>query len=218
MAVERDDRGKRSDTLKDDLTKAVKGKLTGPRKHSKDEGVKVTQVMGFLGIPQENSVVKLSPEPKRGKEPPEGASYAVKDPDKPIEVNPAPDGTEANIEHWGYHLIANIVDGTETIDDYNVVSKFLEEMVKVLEMRAIGKPIVLNITGAEGRGVTGIQILTTSHISIHSDSDKLTAYIDIFSCAPYDHKMALKHIKKTFKPKHISYLWLYRDAGMWPKK
>lgn len=216
----KDDRGKRSDSLKKDLKDAFQSKATGPRKRSKEEGVKVTQIMGFLGLPQEHNVVKLPPEPKQGKEPPEGASYAVKDPDQPIEIDAElrPGDTDANEEHWGYHLVVDIADGNENIGKHKAIAEFLASMVVELKMRPIGKPIVLDITGQEGRGVTGVQILTTSHISIHTDDDKWTAYIDVFSCAPYDHKIALKHIEKTFKPKHMGYVWLYRDAGKWPHK
>ena len=83
--VERDDRGKRSDSLRDDLKKA--SKPTGPRHRSGKEGIKVTQIMGLLGIKHENTNLSIPSEPSQGNEPPEGVSYAVEDPDEPIEVD-----------------------------------------------------------------------------------------------------------------------------------
>lgn len=125
-------------------------------------------------------------------------------------------------KHWGYHLVVDCSDCNHDVDNPKIVSKFLTELVKELKMIAVGKPIVHQFKGErveEGRGTSGVQIITTSSITFHSDDDQWSAYIDVFSCKEFHPKSVLKMIVKHFKPKHMIPLFLYRDASpKWPEK
>lgn len=150
------------------------------------------------------------------------AVRATEKPNKPIELEdkPKPRGPEGG--HWGYHLLLDVSECNKKIDDEKAVILFLKDMVKLLKMTPIGEPIVVRVDtkekGESARGMSAIQIITTSHISIHGDDDEWSAYIDIFSCAPYDPKVAIECVKKHFEPKHVGDIWIERDSGSWPKK
>jgi S-adenosylmethionine/arginine decarboxylase-like enzyme len=132
--------------------------------------------------------------------------------DRPLKADPKE-------EHWGYHLIMDMSHCNKDIDKPEVIKKFLKQMVKDLDMTAVGEPIIKHFdTPPYGRGTTGVQILTTSTITFHSDDEKWSLYLDVFSCKSYDPKVVFDAVKKYFAPKHIGHKWLYRDAGDWPRK
>jgi S-adenosylmethionine decarboxylase len=122
-------------------------------------------------------------------------------------------------EHWGYHLILDCSGCNQKVDDPPTVTAYLKEMVQALKMVAVGEPLVHQFTGGEeGRGTTGIQIITTSSFTFHSDDDADQAYIDIFSCKEFEPQTAIDLTDRYFEPKRCGAFWLYRDAGPWPEK
>lgn len=144
---------------------------------------------------------------------------ATEQPNKPIEVEDQPKNISGKRQHWGYHLILDVSECSHGIDDPAYVVQFIKELVVALKMKPIGEPIVVKVDDAvDGRGTSAVQIITTSTITFHGDDDEWSAYIDVFSCAPYDPKVAIDLVHKYFQPKHVGDIWLYRDAGSWPRK
>jgi S-adenosylmethionine/arginine decarboxylase-like enzyme len=84
-------------------------------------------------------------------------------------------------KYWGYHLILDIFGCNENVNTPTVVKLFLEHLVKELRMSPIGPPQVIYVDWDGGRGVTGVQIITTSTITFHGDAKGNKAYIDVFS-------------------------------------
>lgn len=121
-------------------------------------------------------------------------------------------------QHWGYHLLLDISHCNEKIDDEKSVEAFLKDLVQTLKMKPIGPPTIVKVHGEQGRGLTAVQIITTSTITFHGDDEEWCVYLDIFSCKAFDPKQAVKLVKEYFKPKRIGKFFLYRDAGRWPKK
>jgi S-adenosylmethionine/arginine decarboxylase-like enzyme len=130
-------------------------------------------------------------------------------------VRPVPEEKES---HWGYHLIVDASGCNKAVDDPDEVANYLKEMVKALKMKAVGDPIICQFTNPRGRGTSGVQIITESSITFHSDDEKWQAYIDVFSCKTFEPKVALDLTMKCFAPKHMGKLWLHRDAGPWPER
>jgi S-adenosylmethionine decarboxylase len=192
------------------------------------------QAQSSPGRPADPGVnTKASPNPER-------------DSLEPIEVDDVAgkDDEQAGEQHWGYHLIVDMSRCNRNINDNKAISRFFDELVTKLGMQKLGGPtiygppsdqggilstvlnflkkyfgaIFYDVSGVKGRGVTAFQVITTSHISFHSDDDEWSVYCDVFSCAPYDPEVAIECVKKWFAPKHLGLLWLYRDAGKWPEK
>lgn len=137
---------------------------------------------------------------------------------KPIEVEDYKKPQGDPKQHWGYHLVLDVSECSHGIDDPQYVVQFIKHLVQALKMKPIGEPIVVQVNDTDGRGTSAVQIITTSTITFHGDDDEWSAYIDVFSCAPYDPKVAIDLVHQYFKPKHVGDLWLYRDAGSWPRK
>ncbi|SRR5579885_1752959 len=137
----------------------------------------------------------------------------------PVEVDDVPSKPlGGRRQHWGYHLILDISGCNHAIDDPAKVKAFLAELVAALKMKTLAPPVVVRVKGEDGRGVTAVQLITTSSITFHGDDDRWCAYIDVFSCKPFAPKTALDLVRTYFQPKHVGKLWLFRDAGRWPER
>lgn len=160
--------------------------------------------------------------PLKGEESTKDGYSSIRDvekPNKPIEIEDVKKPIKGKKKHWGYHLLMDAGGCNDGVDDEVVVEKFLKQLVKEIKMKPIGDPMIVRVDSKkEGRGVSGVQLIESSTITFHGDMEGYAAYIDVFSCAPFDPKVAIACVHKFFKPKHIGDLWVERDAADWPKK
>jgi S-adenosylmethionine decarboxylase len=104
-------------------------------------------------------------------------------------------------EPFGPHLTFDIkCNETSALSDYNKIFKFLHELPEKIGMTKITQPYVFPYSGLvpEDEGITGVVIIAESHISIHTFPLKNYAFIDIFSCKPFDWSNISDIIKETF--------------------
>lgn len=132
-----------------------------------------------------------------------------------------------NFKDWPHLLCTGLGCSARRINDLTVIHDFLYDMPEKLGMQRLGTPVVYKITKKNGidPGITGTQIITTSHISIHSflstsKSKKPEAIaekvkkpliiMDVFSCKNFDVDLAVKFFCTTFKPKKLEKALIYR--------
>lgn len=102
----------------------------------------------------------------------------------------------------GKHLIVDMHDCR--MPNHAELYEFIDELVKLIKMNKLISPYV--VKGApDNPGITGFVIIETSHIAIHTFEDTNTIALDIYSCKPFNHIIALNAIKKTFETKKITY-------------
>ena len=83
--------------------------------------------------------------------------------------------------------------------DPTAVDAALRALVKELAMRVLAGPLVAEETGPpEKTGVSGVVILYESHIAIHTYPCLREAFVDVFSCKPYDPKLVAKVLASLF--------------------
>lgn len=90
----------------------------------------------------------------------------------------------------------------KTIRDANKIKEFVRKLVKLIDMKAFGEPIVVNF-GEEERvaGFSMMQLIETSLISGHFANQSGNVYLDVFSCKKYDPRKAAEFAKKFFEAK-----------------
>lgn len=115
-------------------------------------------------------------------------------------------------DHWGYHLLVDMSGCNDDINDINIVVKFVKELVILLDMKPIGDTIAYYIDDETGKGVTAVQIITTSTITFHGDDIGKCVYLDVFSCKPYDSDSVLTLVDKYFSPTNKKHQFLHRDT------
>ena len=111
-------------------------------------------------------------------------------------------------EPFGPHLTFDIkCQDTTALNDYNKIFKFLYELPDQIGMTKITQPYVFPYSGLvpEDEGITGVVIIAESHISIHTFPLKNYAFIDIFSCKPFDWSNISDIIKQTFNVNEMEF-------------
>ena len=98
--------------------------------------------------------------------------------------------------------------------DEQLVEQFLLDCPSQLKMTRITEPKVLRYDApkAEDAGVSGFVIIAESHISIHTFPRRDYVNIDIFSCVPFEHQLALEQVKSLFEFQEVK-TWLL-DRGL----
>ena len=84
------------------------------------------------------------------------------------------------------------------------LARFVAELCELIQMRAYGETLVVHF-GEEERvaGYSMVQLIETSLISGHFANLTNAAYIDIFSCKPYDPRRATRFTKEYFRAESI---------------
>ena len=108
--------------------------------------------------------------------------------------------TENGVTYAGMHLLIDLW-GCENLDDPDFIENALSEAA-----RAAGATILHAHTHhfSPYGGVTGVLVLSESHISIHTWPEKGYAAIDVFMCGACDPREALPALKRAFQPESVS--------------
>jgi|WetSurMetagenome_2_1015567.scaffolds.fasta_scaffold53523_2 S-adenosylmethionine/arginine decarboxylase-like enzyme len=79
------------------------------------------------------------------------------------------------------------------------IKKFIKEICKVINMKLVGKSRIKRFGKGRLKGISALQFIETSSITIHFDEIKNRAFIDIFSCRDFNTKKAEIFSKEYFK-------------------
>ena len=90
--------------------------------------------------------------------------------------------------------------------------KWLKNLVKTIDMKIVGGPYTAYVTKEGNRGITGVVMIETSHISIHIWDETTPALVqcDIYSCAEFQQGEVIMHLG-IMKPKKIEYMMVDRS-------
>ena len=107
--------------------------------------------------------------------------------------------TRNGLTYAGSHLIIDLWDA-EGLDDRNRIEQALIDAVN-----AAGATL-LHIhlhTFSEGGGISGVAVLSESHISVHTWPERGYAAFDVFMCGDAEPRKALGVFKDAFSPGRI---------------
>ena len=115
---------------------------------------------------------------------------------------------------WGKHLIIDMSAGDrERVQSAQHISRFVETLVETIGMRAYGAPLLEHFAEhlPEAAGYSLVQLIETSAITGHF-CDLSGDAIDIFSCKDFDAELAVEVVRAAFRPQHINFITLVRQA------
>lgn len=116
---------------------------------------------------------------------------------------------------WGYHLCIDAAGcDIPSVTNAEHITRFSKELVKRIDMKAYGEPQVVHFAehSIDKAGYTLVQLIETSNITAHFIDCNGDAYIDVFSCKPFDNQIVKDTVKEFFKPKSMRETYLIRQA------
>ena len=116
----------------------------------------------------------------------------------------------AGVIYYGKHLIVTAKGCNKNILDISAITKFLATLTKRIDMVAYGDPVVARFGQGIEIGISAVQLIETSAITIHTNDSARDMYLDVFSCKTFDEEKAIAFIKKTFSPKSMNQQVLLR--------
>ena len=105
---------------------------------------------------------------------------------------------------YGPHLMLDLGECNSTrLDDLEACFGLLNKLPIKIGMTKITQPHVFRYEAAipEDSGITGVVIIAESHISLHTYPKKNFAFIDLFSCKPFNVEVAKDYIIEFFQSK-----------------
>ncbi len=107
------------------------------------------------------------------------------------------------MESLGIHILAEFYEcDVKAINDVKIVEEALLQAAKVAKATVIGSSFHI----FEPHGVSGVVVISESHLAIHSWPQYAYAAVDIFTCGEDVNPMdAFEYLKKRFKTKNATY-------------
>jgi len=111
------------------------------------------------------------------------------------------------------HIIIR-AEVSEPITNRNKAIKFLNRIIKAIDMKAMYGPTATYCKMAGNRGVTAFAIIETSHIALHiwDEVNPALVQLDVYSCSDFEPKKVLD-ILQELKPTKIEHKYLDREKG-----
>lgn len=114
-------------------------------------------------------------------------------------------------KHWGKSTSINLCDCDLTlISDPEAIKQFVKKLVKVVDMVAHGPCYIDRFGVGSLEGISAMQFIETSSITVHCDEPGRRVFVDLFSCKDYDAVKARKFSKEFFKAKKVETRTLIR--------
>lgn len=117
--------------------------------------------------------------------------------------------------YWGHHLILDCRGGdVNAVRDRSTIVAWVRRLVVDIDMQAYGEPVCEHFAthDPDAAGYSVVQLIETSSITGHFVDRNGDAYIDIFSCKPFDIDTARSVVDEYFRPAAIRVTYLTRQA------
>lgn len=114
---------------------------------------------------------------------------------------------------FGYELVMDLSDcDLSVMRSKKKLTEYVNKLCKLIKMKKYGK-VQLPYFGLEKpqtKGYSLLQFIETSSITGHFSEHWRKSYINIFSCKPYNHRLAANFTKKFFGSKSAKIRFLVR--------
>jgi len=115
------------------------------------------------------------------------------------------------------HLIIR-AEANRVPTDEKKLTIWMKDFIASINMKILMGPYVKYCEMEGNRGITGIAVIETSHITIHvwDEPNPALMQIDVYSCAEFDPYRIAEKIKADFDVVKIDYKYLNRETGLKP--
>ena len=106
--------------------------------------------------------------------------------------------------YYGKHLMMTAVSCNERLLDIPTVTEFLKSLVPSIDMTAYGEPLVARFGEGIEEGISGVQLIITSAIMLHTNDTARDMYLDVFSCKWFDEAVVRDVVNAFFSPEEFT--------------
>jgi S-adenosylmethionine/arginine decarboxylase-like enzyme len=120
---------------------------------------------------------------------------------------------------WGYHCSLDLAGcDKKKITDREHLLTWVKTLVEAIDMKAYGEPEAVHFAEHDpGKaGYTVSQLIETSNICGHFVDATGEAYIDVFSCKPFDVDVVAEVCGEFFRPQAGDLMMRKRGASLPP--
>lgn len=115
-------------------------------------------------------------------------------------------GAPAADRVYGWELVLDLGGcDLDVITSAERLAVFATELCLLIGMRAYGPPVVerFGLASAKTAGYTLVQLIETSSIVAHFSDAWRTAYVNVFSCRPFDAEIAAGFVAGFFGAEQV---------------
>lgn len=114
------------------------------------------------------------------------------------------------VHYYGKHLVLSATNCNENLLSADVIARFLRDLVDRIDMVAYGDPLVARFGQGIEEGISGVQLIETSAIMVHTNDMARDLYLDVFSCKGYNELDVIAFVREVFETDDINYQTLLR--------
>jgi S-adenosylmethionine/arginine decarboxylase-like enzyme len=113
---------------------------------------------------------------------------------------------------YGKHMLVHLQNCNDNILSIEIVQDFISQLVKNIDMIPFGDCHCFRFGDGEEIGLSAIQLIYTSSITLHTNDMHREGYLDVFSCKNFSEEKVVESIKKVFSPSSsIEYETIIRE-------
>lgn len=114
------------------------------------------------------------------------------------------------VNHYGKHVILTAGACNAALLEKDKIADFCRDMVKKIDMVPFGEPFVERFGEGDEVGISAVQLIQTSAITIHTNDEARDLYLDVFSCKDFEAETVLACVREWFAPETIEHDVLLR--------
>ena len=107
------------------------------------------------------------------------------------------------VHYYGKHLVLTATGCNDSLLDIPSINTFLTTLVTRID-------IVARFGEGIEEGISAVQLIETSAITIHTNDMARDLYLDVFSCKGYNELAVIAYLEEVFNPSAINWQVLLR--------
>ena len=116
--------------------------------------------------------------------------------EKPDYKNISIDGSK----YYGKHMMLTCESCNENLLSLNTMKQFLKELADAIDMIRHGEPIAERFGDGIQIGISAVQLITTSALTVHTNDAARDLYLDVFSCKWFEEDAVFEVVSRYYAP------------------
>jgi S-adenosylmethionine/arginine decarboxylase-like enzyme len=109
------------------------------------------------------------------------------------------------VAYYGKHMMLTCEQCNDQLLDLDVMSDFLKQLADEIDMIRHGEPLVARFGEGIQVGISAVQLITTSALTVHTNDAARDLYLDVFSCKWFDEQTVIDSVNHRYAPQKLTY-------------